>query len=574
MESSRAWRTLWLTLAVVCFVVGVFGARNGRIYPSLPVGTAAAACCLLVGLLQNVISERIVVVAACALSSVYRLTVFLLPASLIGFDPDAYATRIQVYLSTGHQASAITGFYEIANGFTSGTAVVAQVAGLPPQTALAIWPLAGGVLLPLLAAGIARTVTPKPKVAGLAALLISFSAPTLQYSFTPVPLFASALFVGGFVFALTRRLTTGSTASLLLLFVFALGMGGTHKIPLFVTAGIVIFLAVPLYLGGRISQYPMTLSVLFGGVVLTIQWIYATVYVTEALPTILGVLLGDLSTTTPPPPTAATRYHPEFLSRLRDMVYFPTVIAVGGLSYLAVSYIALWKRRIHAVSASVLLAAVAVTTGIVLPGALFSAGPGFSRVGVFTAIFLAPLIAIALGEVAGRDDAMVGADFSGAAKMAVGVVVTAVVVAHLVSVPATPDYGDGPRFYLTEGEVAGKHWYNQHEADPVYDMYYGDEVVDFRRAAAEGGRHFRQVPHPTWSRDLVSRELLERTLLEEDYRSVAVRTDVEVYRLKGGRYRLQWSPETTLNRTYSRVYSNGQTALFERPSQNETATAN
>ncbi len=561
---------LGLTIAASGFSAGILHAHAvGSLSPGLPLGTTIAT----VGLLVLVWSEQLSISlsAIVTLGALYRVVAFAIPPTLLNFDPDAHAVRSQIVLQTGSTKDLVGVFYGTAAAFDVHGAQIALLTGLPIDDAYVFYPLAIGVGIPLLALLAVNVLfrsidlpTHSKRIGlGCAAILAVVEATTIQYGAAPVPVAYSALFLAAIVFTIVSFLPHRTWEFLTVLALFSAALLTSAKVPLLLFVAIlsvwVVVDSVTSTQHPSPRQTPLTFTLLFG-VLLALQWMYITEFFSfgaGALAVLTKLVIGEAATRTPP---AATPYSKGLLEKLLGLSNILSLLVAGGIAWL---YIA--ATRLSNESVKPLLAASAVTVAFIIPNLVFGSGPGFQRVFVYAVPFVCALIPTALLLALNDNHPRLPIPYIPQGSAIVCGAIFLLVIANLGSMGATPDRVGGHRFYLTQSEVEGKHFTNAHISDNVYmDMYYGDEVVNFQRAARGPEYHQYTVPH-SWGRPLLSQELLTRNLIAQQYSYVAYRPTVDVYRLSGGRYRLMWDPGNVLDKHYYKVYSSGGSNIYRRP---------
>ncbi|WP_143423252.1 hypothetical protein [Halegenticoccus soli] len=570
------------TLATVCFSAGILGTHTtGMLYPWHPLGAIGAGLSLIWGIwaVRTRREGLAVVVLAGLLAVGYRVYSFAFPSSLMGFDPDAHAVRSQIIIQNGGTEQLIGLFYSEAVLFHVLGAETALITGLPIDTAFGIFPLTIGVGVVVFAATLTNQLQRSWGVSGeavgkaiaVAAVVAAVGGSTIRYATMPIPTTLSALLLASFVSVFIVYRETGfDIRPFIILAGLVAALVYLHKVSVLIAFGIVIFLtllwSVDWWITSRSpASYVSGPVIGLLGVIISVQWLFVTEYInpyTGVVVILAALTNADLSLLSQTPTyTAATKYTVPLWRTVLNSSFIPFILGAGGVAWLS-----LFTRRRGDVPTRAVLAAAAVTVGFALPGLAISAAPGFRRQFAMASVFVAVLIGIVCtrawapwsSSTAGRERVV---------SVLLVSVVAVIIVTQLLSPLATPDHPDMHRQYLTEAEVDAKHFSNQHVGDLVHaEMYYADEVVDFPRAARGGAVHQQTVPNPQWRPGLMSIELLNATLIEQEYEYVAVRPKVEIYRLVGGRYLLEWEPERELDSNYHRVYVNRDVNIYRQAS--------
>jgi len=551
-------RKLKLAVAAACltFSAGVLYTHlTNTLFPGLPVGTAVAAVVLFSGVYLDRHQPTLGIAVLVVLALAYRLYSFAFPASMMRFDPDAHAVGSKVIMLTGDLSELVDTFYQIVALFKILGAEAALITGTRIDTAYSIFPVIVALCMPLFAAVLARRVSMDTRAPVVAAAVAAAGASSVKYSTGPVPLTLAAVYLAGFVMVMTFAYHDFDWQILVTLGIFASAAAFTHKIPLLLLIGVAVVLTV--YSGIYEQVKDRTVSNLgpriavFSTLFVVLQWFYVTVFIEDAVYQIFG-LLGLVGTSVNlTTPAAAALVDPPLPVKLRNLSYFFITTSIAALAGAELF------RRAGNRNVRIVQSAAVVTVGISVPGLFLGSAPGFQRIFVYATAFVSTLVGVGISRFA-------KAEFPSTRSIAAFTVIVILIV-NPMSVTATPDFPGTPREYLTADEVGGKVFSNQYIDEVVYmDLFYGDETVDFGRAARGANYQQQTVPSPELHPGLLSRELTEGTLLQQNYQYIALRTDVDVYRLAGGRYRLTWQPEQALNKSqsYQRIYSNGGVAIY------------
>ncbi|WP_129115385.1 hypothetical protein [Halegenticoccus tardaugens] len=570
-------------LSTLSFSAGVLATHTANsLYPWLPVGAAGAGIALLWGILsiQTQRDGYTIAILALLLAVSYRLYSFAFPASMIGFDPDAHAVRSQVIIQNGGTEQLTGLFYSKAYLFHILGAETALITGLPIDTAFGIFPLIIGCGLVLFAATLAHQLqrswgvgeAVSGRIVAVAALVAAVGGSTIRYSIAPIPTTLSAVLLAAFVCTyIVYRETGFDTRSFLILALLTTSFLYLHKVSVLIVFGILLFLALLSGIDRRLAPQrpgPYVSGTVLGllGVVISVQWLFVTEYInpyTGIVAIVAALANPDLILAAQPPEyAAATQYTVPLWRAFLNSSYILAMLGMGGVSWLI-----LFAGQRGNVPTRAVLAASGMTVGFALPGLVIGAAPGFRRQFAMASVFVAVLIGGVYGRTVSRhsnDHNTHNREKRAAIVSALSVFFVAILILTQFSSPlAAPDHPDMHRQYLTEGETDAKHFSSQYVEDLVRaEMYYGDEAVDFPRAARGGAVHQQTVPNPQWRPGLLNIELLNATLVEQEYEYVAVRPRIEIYRFTDGRYLLEWEPQSELENSYHRVYANGEVDVY------------
>lgn len=540
---------------LVVFSSSVLGSHSmGTLYPASAIALIIGVLAVLALQIWTDLRPSVAVFILAVIGAAHRVWYFLFPASMMRFDPDAYAVRSQIIISSGSFDPIVNDFYHIAAAFPVAGAISGIITQLDINVAYIVFPLATGLSLPLLSAVLARRVSSAQYSGTLAASIVTVGGASTLFSIAPIPITLASIYLTGAIVAALLVPAQMRSESMALLGVFCVAAALSHKIPLLLLVGIAgVFVIYTIGLPGPDSEvrwgFGPTFAI-FSGLMLVVQWVYLSDYFADAVIEVLILTGLRASSIGRAIPKAAVRLDPPLFSALLNNSYYLLLLLVGGISWV------LLLREYQRRNVRILQSAAGITVLLTIPSAVIGAGPGFQRVYIYGTAFVAALIAVTLSKTETTD--------SRKWKALASIVIIAIVVVNPLAVIATPDHPGTTRQYLTAAEVQAKHFSNSHTDDVVYrDLMYGDEVVDFEAAAKGDEWHQRQVPSP-WYPGLLSEELYDGTLIEQNYEKISLRTNVDIWRLRGGRYRLTWDPESSLDETYNRVYANGEVVNYDR----------
>ncbi len=567
--TSYTLRRIEKAASVVVFVAlaggVIYSHQTGSLYPGLPFAAGFGVLLLAGVVLQSRAVSTSVALVAITVGLVYRIYAFEFPASMVSFDPDAYAVQALIIAQTGSTEQLILSeFYSAATAFSVFNAESILVLGLPTDSAFVTIPLLAALVIPVSAMAIAHRVTSHRQTFVLAAVLTTLGPATIKYGIRPNPIFFSGLIFSAFAVTLISYPNRRKISHLVLSIVLLFALMVSHKIAVIVVVLVCLLLLIGSHapfgraFGNRSVRTAYSLA-LIAGAALVIQWMFLTQYISRALPRILAII----GVVEPPPElsrAAAVPYEPQLAFQVLAFSFVLTTLAVGGLVWLG-----LLKFRYDAKIAR-LLAIAGGTVAIVLPGRFSDAAAGTQRTFFFATAGLGALVAV--GRYFAVKSPRRYLHYLSIIAIAI------ILVSQPLSAASTPDYRDGARHYLTQGEVNGKAFAQQHTQSTVYmDRYYWDEVIDFERAAADGGPQYQAPAAGSYFDGILEQELTEGTLLQEEYQYVLLRTNVGTYRMDMGRWVLTWDPVASMaaSSRYHQTYSNGHTMMFSR---RDTTTPN
>jgi hypothetical protein len=342
--------------------------------------------------------------------------------------------------------------------------------------------------------------------------------------------------------------------------IILLAMLFTHKLPILLVIAIlgllIVFTIEPVGYSFKKGRQIVGL-LLIACSFLLIQWTFLTDYVSTAYIRLLA-LIGIQPVMSPVVRTAAVPYDPSLAQKLAVFGFAFVLLLLGGLTWLY-----LWANQRSQPKISRLLALVSPPVALSIPGLFLSVLAGFYRVFFYATALVSGLVAV--GYQVSQTD------ISRQVYIIFVFAILLAIIAQPVSKGVSPDYMDGTREYLTTEEVTAKEHANTYANTVWMDRYYKDEVVNFQRAAKDGGHEFQKQGVPSSAPGVLTSEFTNQTLLDQKYKHVLLRTDVTVYRLANGlRWTLTWDPVQAMSSSprYNQVYSNGGAIHYVRSDNN------
>jgi len=552
---------------------------NRDIFPWLPLSFGASALVLLIAGSGWRLPRTWWIGLAVTVGVWYRAWVFVWPASMVGLDPDKVAVAVNRIVDSGQVSSiAKLSFYSkspLAHLYAAETSLIT---GLPAQQSLIVYAITLGLVLPLVAAALARRFSDSSSVAtvamGIAATLVAVATNGVMFAYWPLPQSISVLYWACFLLTIVLYYHLASGARRWLFVPSLVGLLFSHKLGLFLAlatlvAAVLVRLLNRVQVGGwghatdyykRERGWRVALLV---GLALAIQWVFLTEWIKAV---VLSALLPLLS-----PSLVAAASQPAFanavpvtsgiMDALAKNVNWLVLLPAGNLAAAV-----LWKWD-DSIEATILLGATAICSTLVGLSLVSAGGAATNRSLFFAEIVLSVPIAVVAGRRLARSSRMTTAG-SISARSVVVLLLSALIVAQVGGAGAAPDYPGEPRFYLTAGEVEAKEFASARIMSTTYaDPFYASEIVSFERS---------NLPYRTGSGlsppgfDTSSRLFLNGTATDwSDANSsvdsyFAYRRSIAVLRSGFGLYKLQESLEPELGLKANRVYSNGEVVIFGR----------
>ncbi|WP_339104220.1 hypothetical protein [Haloterrigena salinisoli] len=561
------------------FSLAVLGYHHtSQFWPSWPLAGGLSALVLVYLIVSKIhrVQHHVVptLVLVVAFGIAYRAGLFALPPSLMYIDPQAYAVQTQWILETGSIDELSIGFYDSAALFTTFGAMAAELLGTSPRHAFIIFPIAIGAIIPLVTFIITRRVRFSGQGAALlAALLSTLAFGSIHFATTPRPYTLSLPFFAAAIFLSIHYLSSSSKRVLVLLGVLGFAMAVTHKLPLVVFVAVLFITfsylsvvrndAVTNRRGWRLAGFASTL--------LALQWLFITDYFQSVfeigVSTVIALLTGQTGIGSSSNPTHAVPATPSLIGRALHHMELLLYLAafISGL-------VLCWRLYKSERSDYVL---VTVLSGTAILGVFVGLGimtpivGGFLRPLLFGELFFAISVSLVVAPhlIALREQFGTRSVRTIARSGIIVGILCLVLLAQFGAAGLVPDHPDRTRLVLTEGEVEGQSWEAKYIEGPAYsDPYYADFVSNPEHAVSQGREYeMKTVSQPYDPGVIQDRELFNATLLNQDYRYFAYRTNVEVYSLGG--YRLTWDLQEALKQKYNKVYANGDVEMYHNESR-------
>jgi hypothetical protein len=560
-----------LAVASVCFGAGILIThQTGRLYPELPIAMTLAVLALAVPLFITRSETKIshVVLAATVLAVMYRVFVFVYPASMVGLDPDGVAISVDQIVASGTlRPVESVFFYNSAPGSFVFTSVYSVVADVPASDGFVVLAVCLGIAAPLFSALTTGQLFDQHHPAvGVAAIGGSVGATSIRFGTAVNAQTLSVVLMFLIVFVLVTVVARANDRTFILGILALVLLMFTHKIALFVPLLMVGPFAVVAVLSSRFGLPPeiefqdtvslVTNVTLLLGLMLFLQWFEITPFFRSVLVKVevlvnTVLLQGSVSAPTATvDPTLATTPYSGLIGTAQRYLYALGLMAVAGLGWVVLSITRYRERR-----PQLLLVAGAMAVGAISLSAITSGTSTPQRLLSYTEVVLVVLAAVPIGVSVTRR--------SKAVKTAGAVDLAALVISQLFTAAAVPDRPDTRgRMYLTDQEVAGKAHVMDHVNGQAHtDAYYARETIP-------SAFHLGTAANQQFA--TLNQGLLNGTIHEKNHSHVLWRDGTRIVRTGSGLWRLEWDPTTTLRTNYNTVYDNCDVKLYAKPESNTT----
>ena len=542
-----------IIVSCMCFIISISAAGvyyTETIFPSLPLGFILAIGIILVFWRSTWRQYYFSLSVVIGLSVLYRVFIVVYPASLIGLDPDRYAMSIHSIAQTGTTDALTIYFYSNASAFPVLGAMFDVISGVNSAKAMVIFPVAIGIVFPSSVAAIAQRLAKNKQASLYAAIIAAFGSISIWLSYWPIPQTIGAvlwviLFVSLLLYEKTRRKELFIVAEVILI-----AQLYTHKMPLviitisfFAYSLIHLIDSVVIRETNILNQRWIILGALSVAVII-LQWSFLTNYIIPVSYKFAELFSTKSLTLQSPiahsPSHAISAYNGLsgiIVRRLHAFVLIP----LAGIGWLYLLTKNTRNRAAWIVLAASSAAVFFVALGVINP---LATSP------VRALLMAEPFLAILVSILATR-----AYNTSRHRWLYIGKVVFVVIlVSQLSVVYAAPDHPINARMYLSSEEVEAKQFGHERINSEIYaDSYLADERTPYEiQRGIQRNHTYRPVVG----------ELLNKNVASMDYKYMAYRTNVDIYRLPGGIWRLTWDPEKYLNDASSQIYSNGDVDMY------------
>lgn len=553
---------------------GVLGWHStGRIWPWVPGAALVSATAILLIMYRYDVPTPHVIGAALYIGVSLRISIYLMPASMIGFDPGKYAVGVLSIMKNGDIASVADGIsvYAQLSLFYLHNATTGLVTGVEERMVLISIPVAFGLILPLTAALITRRLirTHQPFAVVAAATVAAVAPLGVVFAYMPIVQSLSVILWCILFITADRFLTTDDNRFYLAFIVLGTASIIGHKtsvlIPfLTISAAVLIWWTHPTYLRSDSRPRVRWLPLLFlGAIGIVLQWSFVTAYFRTfflgiAVPLVAG---GTSVFGATPPATAAT---PHLTGPIGILYRSAAWLPLYALS--AVSWPILWFLcSERSPPFSLVLGGVGMM-GLLTAMAVIGVSVSTPhRLQLYALPIAIPLIITATVQFAQWAPIAPRHITSAIAFVAIVLLALQAPSSHLA-----PDHSNTPRLHLNNEEVVAKNFAADHlgqNTPVVTDYYYADQQT---RITAAGSYILGELS--SGQTIPASGGYLNGTLASKGYEAILIRTSVESYRLRPGWYVLEYSPEALMDSSqYGRVYDNSGEILYRANVSHKTA---
>ena len=522
----------------------------GELYPVTNIWfTAGILGLILLALNDTKLGQTVWLYLSCiiTLAVAYRLRIFLFPASMIGQDPDTYAIQIARVVEAGETSVITFGFYKQAPLHTLEGTITGLITALPAPVASVVYPISGGIAIPLVAASLAYRLRPDtPETTVLVTGVVSVLGYGTRFSYWPVAQSTGVLFLLFTLASIFAYANAGGKRWLILGILTTLGAVYTHKLSavattLSVTGAMLLGIVHPATRRSNEVKRLVTGAFLIIALLTAVQLLFLTGFIRAIVFQLYRPSISSI-----PPSNPRLAIDPYTLTdRIFALSYVILMGLISGLVWLGLC----WQTvRNRGPPRDILfLGFIFPLAALVI--ALYPAGVNPVRTIFYVEVLLAVLIA-----VGGCWVVVESADsFRPFARYAAVAGILVLVVSAGMSPTAGPDWDTLNRNYLTAEEVEAKEWgHDKVSRTIVTDQYYASETVPSRISSIGSGGESGSAQF-----DYPLGYYIYAKFLNGESRMIAHRGCLDILRTSIGPMKLAYEPSNIFDSRHSKIYNSG-----------------
>jgi len=525
----------------------------GKLYPVTNIWfTAGIIGLIILALNDTKLGQTVWLYLGCiiTLAVAYRLRIFLFPASMIGIDPDTYAIQIARVMDAGEKSAITYGFYGQAPFHILEGTITGLITQLPAPAASVVYPIGGGIAIPLVAAILANRLRPDvPETMVLATGVASVLGYSVRFSYWPVAQSTGVLFLIFTVASIFAYASVGDKRWLVLGILTMLGAVYTHKLSavattLSVTGAVLLGIVHPATRRSKEVKRLATGAFWIIALLTAVQLLFLTGFIRTIVFQLYGPSVPGSASSSPASKLLATDPYTS-TDRMFALSYVILMGMISGLVWLGLC----WRTIQNQGPPRDILFLGFVSPLAALVIALYPAGVNPVRTLFYVEVLLAVLIAVG-GYWITAESAISSRPFARYAAIA-GILV--LVASAGVSPTAGPDWDTLDRRYLTGEEVEAKEWGSSRvSGNIVTDQYYASETVPSRISSIGSGQASgsAQFEYP-------SGYYIYGEYLNDESRMIAHRGCLDILRTSIGPMQLTHNPSDHFDTIYNKMYNSG-----------------
>lgn len=574
-RNRRFHKFIYIYIIIIFSCTILIVVRTNSVYP-IPIGVAIIAVPLSVLYYQGMSDDYCI--PPVLVSLFYTVMLFLVPAHLVGGDPDVFAIFAHLTLISGDSPILYNSFYSNAPYFHIFIAQVSMLFDLKTTTSVIVIPVLVGLLVPLLVYMIARSVSNSNNTPQLSALFSAVLPLNIYIGYWTVPQSIGLIFFLLIVYYLSEIsapnlpnniVQQGGSRKMSLIFIFMLSSVYLHKLILPSLLVCIIFYYILSIVSSillkkqKLNTGSLKISIgLITGLIILFQMIFATDYFLQGTLLISNTLdaspslISGVGSTNPELGVHPESDFPFYL--LKSHSHAIIMIIIAGLVW-TYEFVNNSDKHTYILSVVAGTTSIVVITGL---NAFSSSAVSPVRTYMFAGPLLAILIAIAVTNISS----------STRFKSVKIVLLVLFVSSQVFSAAALPVFPNEPRSYLTSSEVEAKGFGHEYIEEPVYtDLFYAyQKATQLDRITSKT----HPAVTPPWVSKMqyrsISRALFENKSLLNDIKYISYRHNVDVYFVQPGiwkesSYRLTWEPENRFMENRNKIYSNSDVSYFTTP---------
>jgi len=525
----------------------------GKLYPVTNIWfTAGVLGLILLALNDTKLGQTIWLYLGCiiTLAVAYRLRIFLFPASMIGQDPDAYAIQIARVMEAGETSVITFGFYGQAPLHILEGTITGLITALSAPAASVVYPITGGIAIPLIAASLAHRLRPDvPEATVLASGMVSILGYSVHYSYWPIAQSTGVLFLLFTVASIFAYASVGDKRWLILGILTMLGAVYTHKLSavattLSVTGAVLLGIVHPATRRGEGVKRLATGAFWITALLTAVQLLFVTGFIQ----TIVSQLYEPSVPGSPGSSPASTLLAIDpytFTDRMFALSYVILMGLISGLVWLSTC----WRTVRNRGPPRDILFVGFVSSLAALVIVLYRSEVSPVRTIFYVEVLVAVLIAVGgyLIIVESVDSSRPFARYAAIASILV------LVVSAGVSPTAGPDWDTLNRNYLTAEEVEAKEWgHDKVSRTIITDQYYASETIPSRISSIRSD----EGPRPAQF-DYPPGYYIYAEFLNNESRVIAHRSCLDILRTSIGPMKLTYDPSSIFDSSHNKVYNSG-----------------
>lgn len=534
-----------LILVFIVISISAIGVHSMEsIFPIAPVGFLFLLSYIALTYEFRYRSYTAVILIIVTLATLYRVSVFEYPASLIGTDPDQYALNIHYLMQSGNTEAINFNFYSKISAFLILGAQISFITGLKSAESLVTYPLIIGIIYPLVTAAISYRLTGNYQMSVFASIICSASTTSIWLSYAPIAQSMAAATWAVFFLLLIIYQVAYEKGIVIGLVLILLSSTYTHKLPIFlIFVTIILCVLISITLNERSRSLHLYLGSGLIGILsafaLFLQWTVITDFLIVANNKAFRLFTTEsvrLQSSYQPTDIRAKKVHPGTFGMLIRKAHGLLLLPVSGVGWVYVLI-----KQAYDSNAQVVLSASCTTVLFIFIGVINNSAGAPLRGLIQAEPFLSILTAVIIVSAWNSSDKKW--------KYIAKILVITILVSQTGVTHIAPDHPSHARLYLASDEVEAKQFGHSFTQSNIHtDRFLAIEETPHEIARGIENRKYQSLG------------LLRGNVTQQGYEYILYRANVDIYAL-GGVWKLRYDVETNLNSEYNRIYSNGGASI-------------